>query len=315
MPAAHPDRTVIRQTRQTRQTGRRLAGLLTAALLALGTPTLLVGPAAAASPGSSGASAGAWVRGAHLVPGLGTMTLALSPVSGAGTADLGDAIVLAPTASYGDVGDYLTVEPGRYAVGVWPAGSAQGAAPILTGTLDAIEGSAYTVAGLGTKQEPTVTTLRDDLTPPVGGAARIRVLPAASSAPTVDVQAVDGPVVATAAAFGRVTEYATVPSGSWTLQASSMGGTVAGTDLDLAGGAVYTLLVLDSSAGLTIAPVVDASGSGAMPVGGAQTGGGGLAAATGSTGSSLALAGGGALLVAGWLLLQRTRRTPAAPVR
>lgn len=318
MPSADPDRVLNRQTR------RRLAGLLTAVVLALVTPTLLAGPAAAAPAGSSVASSGAWVRGAHLVPGLGTMTLALSPVSGSGTADLGDAIVLAPTASYGDVGDYLQVEPGRYAVGVWPAGSAAGAAPILTGTLDADEGSAYTVAGLGTKEEPTVTTLLDDLTPPQGGAARIRVLPAASSAPTVDVRAVDGPVVATAAAFGRVTGYATVPSGSWTLEASSMGGAVAGTDLDLAGGAVYTLLVLDSSAGLTVAPVVDASGSGAMPVGGAQTGGGGLATATtaaaasGSAGSSLLLAGGGALLVAGWLLLQRsrgTRRAVATPVR
>ncbi len=296
----------------------RLVPLLAVAVLALLGPALLAGPAAAATSTSSGA----WVRGAHLVPGLGTMTLALSPVSGSGEADLGAAIVLAPTASYGDVGDYLRVEPGRYAVGVWPAGSAAGAAPILTGTLEATEGAAFTVAGLGTKEEPTVTTLVDDLTPPAGGAARIRVLPAASSAPTVDVQAVDGPVVANAAAFGRVTDYATVPAGAWTLEASSMGAAVADTDLDLAGGAVYTLLVLDSSAGLTVAPVVDASGSGSTPVGGAQTGGGGLAAAAAPSDrgpSSFVLTGGGALLVAGWLLLvQRTRRPRpviAAPSR
>lgn len=278
--------------------------LLTAAL-ALVLSSLALAPAGAQTQPT------AWVRGAHLVPGLGTMTLALSPVSGGAVPSLGDAIVLAPTASYGDVAGYQQVPQGRYAVGVWPASSPRDAEPVLTGTVDVAAGQAYTVAGLGTKEEPTVATLTDDLTPPEAGAARVRVLPAAQSAPSVDIRAQNGPAVADGAAFGRATGYSTVPAGAWTLSTTATSGGAATTSqLDLASGGVYTLLVLDAQQGLVVDAVVDASGSGTVPVGGAATGGGGTAPVAGTLPASTVpvLAGGalvGGALVAGLTLVRR----------
>ncbi|GAB4063493.1 hypothetical protein GCM10028777_06740 [Angustibacter speluncae] len=292
-------------TRKTRRTSALALLTATAALLL---SSLAIAPAGAQSQPTG------WVRGAHLVPGLGTMTLALSPVTSGAVPSLGDAIVLAPTASYGDVAGYQQVPQGRYAVGVWPASSPRDADPVLTGTVDVTAGQAYTVAGLGTKEEPTVTTLTDDLTPPEAGAARVRVLPAAQSAPAVDIQAQGGPAVADGAAFGRATGYSTVPAGSWTLSTSAASGGAATTSqLDLAGGGVYTLLVLDSEAGLVVSPVEDADGSGTVPVGGAATGGGGTAATTAvPRGTVGTLAGALGLLV---LTTSVLRRRVAAPVR
>ncbi len=271
----------------TRFLPRRARAAVLTALLALLAPLALAVPAQAST-----ASAGAWVRGAHLVPGLGTMTLALSPVSGSAMPDLGEAIVLAPTASYGDVAGYQRVPAGRYAVGVWPANSPRDAEPVLTGTVDVADGQAYTVAGLGTKDDPTVVTISDDLTPPQAGTARVRVLPAASSAPTVDISAEGGPAVASGAAFGRPTGYSTVPAGDWTLSTTAEGADATTTQVSLTGGGVYTLLVLEANQGLVVSAVVDAEGSGSTPVGGAATGGGGIAdAATGLAPVGTAAAG------------------------
>lgn len=291
-------------TTRSRRTSA-LALLIAAAALLLSSPAI--------APAGAQAQPAGWVRGAHLVPGLGTMTLALSPVTSGAVPSLGDAIVLAPTASYGDVAGYQQVPQGRYAVGVWPASSPRDADPVLTGTVDVTAGQAYTVAGLGTKEEPTVATLTDDLTPPEAGAARVRVLPAAQSAPAVDIQAQGGPAVADGAAFGRATGYSTVPAGSWTLSTTAASGGAATTSqLDLASGGVYTLLVLDSEAGLVVSPVEDADGSGTVPVGGAATGGGGTAATVpAGTVGTLAAAALGLLVLATSLL----RRRVAAPVR
>jgi hypothetical protein len=287
---------------------RRARLALLTALLALLAPLALTVPADA----STGA-AGAWVRGAHLVPGLGTMTLALSPVSGSAAPDLGDAIVLAPTASYGDVAGYQRVPAGRYAVGVWPADSPRDAEPVLTGTVEVADGQAYTVAGLGTKDDPTVSTLSDDLTPAQPGAARVRVLPAASSAPTVDISAVGGPAVANGAAFGRPTGYSTVPAGAWTLSTSADGSEPTTTQVSLTGGGVYTLLVLEATQGLVVTAVVDAEGTASTPVGGAATGGGASADRATDLAPATTAAAGLALLLLAAGPARRRLRPAVAP--
>lgn len=296
-----------------------LAGVLAAVLF-----PLLAAPAQADSAPAQGA--GSWVRAAHLVPGLGTMTIGLTrfageagdpaPSDGASTAprEMGMR-VLAPAAAYGAVTDYQQIPTGFYTVTVRPAGDADGA-PLISGTLEAKPGQAYTLAGLGTKDNPRLATLDDDLTPPDQGESRVRLLPAASAAETVTVTAQDGPTVASQAPFGQATGYAAVPAGSWTLDAvADMDATTeATTEVDLAAGSVYTLLVLDSDDGLTVTPVVDAAGMDVMPQGGAQTGGGGLAAGTGDQRAEVAAAvaaTAGVLLLGGLVLVAvRSSRRP-----
>ncbi|PRY15975.1 DUF4397 domain-containing protein [Kineococcus rhizosphaerae] len=259
-------------------------------------------PASAAVPGD------AWVRAAHLVPGLGAMEVTARPAAG------GDPVVLAASAAYGDVAPYQRLTPGDYTVELRPAGAALTTTPVLSSTFSATSGAAYTLAGLGSLQSPRLATLQDDLTPPAPGTVSVRLLPAASSAAAVTVQAANGPVLAQDAVFGQPTRYASVPAGKWTLQASAEGLAAASTDVDLTAGGIYTLAVVDRDGGLGVQVVTDAAGAATMPVGGAQTGGGGTASGgVGSTswvpGREVA-AGLAAFLVVGGLgLLARRRAT------
>lgn len=175
----YPSPTTSRRRRPTPSRRTRtpvltmLAGVLAAVLL-----PLLAAPAQAA-PDAPTQGAGAWVRAAHLVPGLGTMTIGLTPFAGeaeepapsdgasSAPQEMGMRAI-APAAAYGAVTDYQQIPPGFYTVTVRPAGDADGA-PLISGTLEAKSGQAYTVAGLGTKDDPRVATLDDDLTPPDQG--------------------------------------------------------------------------------------------------------------------------------------------------
>lgn len=285
---------------------RRSAGVA-GVVLALLTALLVGAPTASASTDEEPA----WVRPAHLVPGLGSMDIRLSPFSEeGGDTPAEDRPLLETTAGYGAVGQYGAMPAGSYAVSVRPAGTPVSEPPLLSLTVDLEAGQAYTVAGLGTKDEPRLERLVDDLTPPGDGNARVRLLPASVAAPSVDVQAEGGPVLATGAALGRPTSYSVTPAGSWTVRASGSG--VSGsTDLVLDGGSVYTLLVLDSADGsLVVQPVVDAVGMGSTPVGGAATGFGGLAGA----GPAVALPAVAGLTASALLLLVLAARRHPVPV-
>jgi len=287
-----------------------LLGALPAALL-LGVPS-----ASASASSSSSSTESAWVRPAHLVPGLGTMDIRLSPFSdeGGDTAEE-DKPLLETTVGYGDVGAYAAMPAGSYAVSVRPAGTPVSQPALLSLTVDLAAGQAYTVAGLGTKAQPRLERLVDDLTPPGDGSASIRLLPASAAAPILDVRAEGGPVLAEGAGTGEPTRYATAPSGSWTLSASG-NGLSGSTDLVLDSGSVYTLLVLDSDdGGLLVRPVVDSVGTATTPVGGAATGFGGLAGdGSPSVAATVAVTAGLVVTAALAVLVIRARRSQA-PVR
>ncbi len=303
-----------------------LALLGTSALIGLGTSSAQAAAPVAKAPAKG---TGAWVRAAHLIPGLGIMTIGLTPFSGSNTgATTTGAVqpapnthgmrVIASAESYGGVTTYEQIPAGYYTIGVWPAGSPTGSTPLISGTLKASAGQAFTVAGLGTKAAPKVEALADDLTPPQAGQDRVRLLPAASTARTVTVTATGGPAVAQNALFGRPTGYAAVPAGAWTLKTTPTGtgsaATATSSKVDLAGGSVYTLLVLNSGTGLKVTPVVDAASVGTMPAGGAQTGGGWLAEQhTRHLDDALIGTGAGLLVAAGLLLTGLARRRPGLP--
>ena len=308
------------QTTDPPARARHLHRLLVAGA-ALLLPAAVVGAAAPATAATTAAAETSWVRAVHLVPELGAMTISLVPFSGSGTGEVPDGEVpeapvvagervLATAATYGAAGEYRQVPVGTYTVAVRPADADPSSDPILTGTLDAEADRAYTLAGIGSKDSPRIETLGDDLEPPEQGSAKVRLLPAASNAPSVDVVAQDGPTVADAAEFATPTGYATVPDGPWTLQVSASDEAaqeLTTTEVDLAGGAVYTLLLLDEgSAGVRLEPLVDAVGMDVAPREGVQTGGGGTAPGRLPPGLTLGL--GSALLGALALALGRGSR-------
>ncbi|WP_194902561.1 DUF4397 domain-containing protein [Quadrisphaera sp. INWT6] len=280
---------------------RRCAVVLLAAAALLLPATSAAAATAPAEQPEAGEAQPAWVRATHLVPDLPQMDVSLVSLAGGGTTTV-------EGAGYGDVSTYVRVPAGGFTVEVRGEGADPASVPVLSTTLQADPGRAYTIAALGTAQDARLVPLQDDLTPPAQGQARVRVLSAASSASSVDVSAVDGPVVARGAAFGGSTTYADVPAGRWTLRAAAASGTTtaaATTAVDLAAGSTYTLAVTDGPDGeLQVTPVADAAGAAAVPVGGAATGAGGTATAhpdapalVGGSLGALAAAGLGALVL------------------
>ncbi len=296
-----------------RHSARRRSTVVLLAAAALLLPAATATAAGAPAQPAAGEAQPAWVRATHLVPDLPQMDISLVSLTGGGTTTV-------EGAGYGDVSTYVRVPAGGFTVEVRGEDADPASAPVLSTTLQADPGQAYTVAALGTAQDARLAPLQDDLTPPAQGQARVRVLSAASSAPSVDVSAVDGPVVARAAAFGGSTTYADVPAGRWTLQAAPASGSgssaaAATTAVDLAAGSTYTLAVTDGRNGqLQVTPVADAAGAAALPVGGAATGGGGTAAGSGGGGALVggSLGAAAAVALGALVLVRRSSSRPAA---
>ncbi|QJY49410.1 DUF4397 domain-containing protein [Pseudonocardia broussonetiae] len=230
-----------------------LVALLVAALSALVAP-------------SASAAGGTYLRLAHLSPDTPPVDVVVTSFTGA-TSEL-------QGVAYGDVSSYKQIEPGTYTVQMRPAGEPD-APPIVTGTLDAEAGGAYTAAGLGDRAEIAVNVLVDDLTPPPPGQARVRVVQGAAAADQVRVDWNGAPVLDVA--FGTATSYVTVPAGTGEFTVVPTAGDPARIGVELAAGGVYSVVVVERDGGLAGELRTDALGPDVAPEGGIDTGLGGTA--------------------------------------
>jgi Domain of unknown function (DUF4397) len=275
--------------------GARLAMLLGAATLSLGT---LAGTAAAA-PASSMPSGTAWMRCAHLSP---TAPVDIYLYS------FNDPMAMSVLrhVAYGGVGMYMEMPAGEYTVGIRPAGAAASTPPVLTASLMLRAGQAYTVAAMGPPNGLRLQTLKDRLTTP-DGKSLVRVIQASLKQPRVTVRA-GSATLASNLAFPSVTPYGTDTPGQWMVDATGGSESWSG-DIKLAAGSIHTLVVLDSSSGLKVTDLMDAAGSVMTPHGGVATGLGGTA--PGPAPSPLpwlaGLAGGLLVAVAAAIRLRRSR--------
>jgi len=269
-----------------------LVRLLTAVLLAGGV-LLAVAPSAHAVTGS-------YIRLAHLSPDTPKVDVYVTSYQRSSFK-----LVLRGV-GYGAVSPYQRLEPGLYTVSMRNAGAAESTPPVLSASVRAASGTAHTVAGVGRYADLGLRVLKDDLTLPPAGQARVRVVQASAKVPTLDVRVANGPVIAQGAAFATTTPYAVVPAGRWTLQVGAGGDSSPTTaSVDLAPGAVYSVIVLDGPGGaLTVVPRTDATGAGVVPTEGVDAGAGGTAVQTSGTGRYAAAAGAAALALA--LLLGAT---------
>jgi hypothetical protein len=276
----------------------------------------LVGATLLAASGGFGSPAGAQEGGAkirlgHFSPDTPEMDVYVTGADG------GEAKVL-DGLGYGQVSDYAPLEAGSYTFLLRPAGADPESDPAVTASADLEDGEAYTFAAMGPHADLQKALLTDDLAPPPAGQAKVRLIQASSTAGSVDVTAVDGPVLASDTAFATATAYAPVPAGNWRvdLTTSAASGAVQ-RQIDLEAGTVSTLIVLEGSGGqpADITRVVDATGvdassegplglTDAVPLGGVATGGGGTAGGgagsggDGGLGAPVMLGAGLALLVA-----------------
>ncbi|MGK5741938.1 DUF4397 domain-containing protein [Micromonospora sp. URMC 103] len=272
---------------------RRLLAGAGALLLGAGLLPTTAAPASAAAVG--------YVRLAHLSPDTPSVDVYLA-------APDSDEPRVFPGVGYGVVSDYLSLPAGRYAVAMRQAGDPASEPPVLTTEVAVAGGKAYTVAGVGRYADLGLRVLHDDLSAPAGGRAKVRVVQASVRAPVLDVAAADGPTIADGVHFATTTDYQLVDPGRWRLRLSATGGPTTQAEVRLAGGAVYSLLVLDGKDGLTTELRRDAQGGTVVPAGGVEAGAGGTAA-TGRGAYPVVTAALAVLALATGLGLLRRRRS------
>jgi hypothetical protein len=274
---------------------RRFAGVVFAALAAVGLCLAQPSPAAAAG--------GGYVRLAHLVPDkiACDMYIQLHSVTG-------DVVKYLPSVKYGTMSEYVMVPAGTYAVAMRLPGAAASSAPALSTSLTVVDGHAYTVARMGPPEHADARVIEDDRTLPTDNKAKLRVVQAAQR--TLDVSVVDGPVIAKDIAFTTATGYQRIDPGARTIRVQPAGGQPIAVQASVTAGSIYSLLVLQTADGrVTAAVLADARREGPVPQGGVNTGAGGTARDS-RPGPALALIGALLLVMVGGLAASRAWRLP-----
>ena len=274
---------------------RSVRALVVAVLLAVAGLGAAV-PASASTPAAG--SPPAYLRLAHLSPDTPTVDVYVNSA-----ADPSRSFEVKGV-GYGAVSDYKPLPPDSYVISMRPAGAPATTPPVISTSVDAKPGAAYTVAGTGKSADLGLTVLNDKLDIPPAGKASVRVINAALSTPSADVGPMNGPVWASGVKFGTETDYVDCPLGNWDLKVTS-GDKSTNVPLTLEQNSSYTVLLVDKGNGLQPEVKRDSTGAGTVPTGGVQTGLGGTA------GPDPALLGGAALaaaLVAAFTLGLAVRR-------
>jgi hypothetical protein len=225
----------------------------------------------------------------------------LSPDGGPADVYLDQAKVLSGV-TYKSVSTYLQASPGAHTVAVRSAGAPPSAAAAAQVAQDFASGTYSTVAVGGRFGTLQMTVFADQFTPPGPGQTEARFVHMAPDVPAVDVVVPGGPVLFTAVSFLHASPYATLSSGTYTLQLRATG---TNNVLFTATGVAATAGTIHSLTGIggvgqpvELLPIVDAAAAGASPAGGASTGGGGSAVASPSGEAALLAACGVLALVA-----------------
>jgi hypothetical protein len=228
---------------------------------------LLAGPAVAgATQGDS------YLRLAHLSPDTPNVDVYVASVS-----DPARSFVV-PGVGYGAVSPYQPLPSGSYVISMRGAGAAPDSPAVISTSVDARPGGAYTVAGVGMSAELGLAVLSDKLETPAAGKASVRVINGAASAPAVDVGPANGPTWAGPVKFGTDTPYVDVPLGTWNLKVTSPdGGPELTTPCQLDANSTYTVLLVDRGGALKAELLTDSAGSAVVPSGGVNAGYGGMA--------------------------------------
>ena len=201
---------------------------------------------------------------------------------------------------YGAVSAFELVNAGGYSVEMRAAGSSASSSPVLTAAVTVQAGHSYTVAALNSSSSARQLKVLDDSLTTPEGKSLVRVIQASVHQKSVTFHcscAKGAPGnIATDAAPGSVSGYATIPPGVWTMSAKGSTAT-ASQPIGLSAGTVHTEVVVDSNGGLAIENLLDSVGTGEPPSGGVDTGFGGTAPhGPGLPLPWLAVVGAGALL-------------------
>jgi hypothetical protein len=255
---------------------------------------LLSGASVAAAQGGGSE---AYLRLAHLSPDTPNVDVYVASV-----ADPTRSFVV-PGVGYGAVSPYQSLPAGSYVISMRGAGAPADSPAVISASVDARPGAAYTIAGVGMSKELGLSVLDDRLETPPSGKASVRVINAAVSRPQVDIGPANRPNWATGVKFGTDTPYADVPLGTWNLQVSAPGQPAVSLPCELDANSVYTVLLVDKDGALKAQLLQDSAGSKVVPNGAINAGYGGTAAdGSAALNPVAAFAGGLIVVIVGGLL-------------
>lgn len=244
---------------------RRVLIIVAAVGAALGLVFAVAAPAMAADQ--------AYLRLAHLSPDTPKVDVYVSSVANPAQS------VVVPGVGYGAVSAYRPLPPGSYVVSMRLAGASKDTPPVISTTVDAKAGQAYTVAGTGLSASLGLTVLNDQLTPPPAGKAAVRCINGAVSAPAVDIGQAGKQPWATGVKFATTTPYTDVNAGTWTLQVTAPGKPPVYLPVTVEENSTYSVVLLDEKGAFSAQLIRDSAGSTVAPAGGVETGFGGTAPA------------------------------------
>ena len=164
--------------------------------------------------------------------------------------------------------DYLTLAAGTHTFDVRAAGAAATAAPAVSASQEFVAGKSYTVAAVGPIASIIGKVYEDNVTVPAAGKARIRVIHATPSAPSVDVAVKGGAVLFPKLEFGTSSTYTEVAAGSYEIEVRDAGKTEAllTKPVTLQGGGVYTIAAVPAAnGGPNLRGFIDVAPSAAPP--------------------------------------------------
>ncbi len=277
---------------------RRAMILVAAVVAALGLALAVAAPAMADDQ--------AYLRLAHLSPDTPKVDVYVTSV-----ADPTMSLVV-PGVGYGAVSGYQALAPGAYVVSMRKAGAPKDSPPVISTTVDAKPGQAYTVAGTGLSASLGLTVLTDQLALPPAGKAAVRCIDGAVSASSVDIGQAGKQPWATGVKFATATPYTDVNAGTWTLQVAAPGKPPVDLPVTVDQNSTYSVVLLDKQGAFSVRLIRDSSGSTVAPVGGVETGFGGTAPG-GSDPLALVAFGSAAVALGAVCRAEHGRRDPACP--
>ena len=231
----------VSQTRTPNQSGRfGRSGLILAAVL------LLVA-AIAALPAVAQAQGQAMVRVMHASPDAPAVDVYVN-----GNEAFSN--LAFPNAS-----DYASLDPGSYAVEVFPASADGSGDPVIDVPSLDLAAQPYTVVAVGRLAEIEPLVLQDNLAQPDAGMAHVRFVHASPDAPAVDVATAEGTTLFSNVAFKGASEWTPVQAGTYDLEVKAAGTDTVALAVDGVGlmeGGIYTIfatgLMEDDSLNATV---------------------------------------------------------------
>src|SRR5215475_9511685 len=122
----------------------------------LGLAVLALGLLSGAAPASA-SSGSAWVRLAHLSPNTPAVDVYLYSFHNS------KALIVVHHVAYGTISGYQKLPAGEYTVAMRAAGASESSTPVISTTVNAQPGRAYTVAGMGPAKGLRLRVLPDRL--------------------------------------------------------------------------------------------------------------------------------------------------------